>query len=160
MGEPCTENELSLEDHPEAQRRNSIHSLEEYIGSLPQAALPLRHHFSKGLYCRELDIPKGTILVGKIHKHETLNILAQGDISLFTEDGVKRVQAPYIVVSRPGIKRVGYAHTDCVWINVHATEERDLEKIEDEVIAKDYGDVAELSGEQLKQLKDIAEEEA
>lgn len=125
---------------------------------MPQVEMPLKHHFSKDLYGRELFIPQGTLLVGKIHKHQSLNILAQGEISLLTEDGVKRVKAPYTVVSKPGIKRVGYAHTDCTWITVHATKETDLQKIEDEVIAKDYGEVAHLTDKEIKQLEQIKEE--
>lgn len=138
--------------------RDGIKDLETQMKEMPnQLELPLKHHFSKDLYGRELLIPAGTLLVGKIHKHQSLNILASGDISLLTEEGTKRVQAPYIVVSQPGIKRVGYAHTDCVWITVHATKETDLEKIEDEVIAKDYDDVA-LTETQLQQLENIQRE--
>lgn len=125
--------------------------LQNDLLKMPQVEMDLIHHFSKGLYARELHIPAGTLLVGKIHKHQSLNILSAGEISLFTEDGPKRVKAPYTVVSAPGIKRVGFAHEDCVWITVHATEERDLDKIEDEVIAGDYSEV--LSQEELDEIK-------
>lgn len=147
--------DLALRD----QRRDAIMELQEEMLQMPQVEMPVTHHFSKDLYGRELFIPAGTLLVGKIHKHQSFNILAQGDISLLTEDGVKRVQAPYTVVSKPGIKRVGYAHTDCVWITCHATKETDLEKIEEEVIAKDFGEVATLSEKQMEQLQEIRNQE-
>ena len=51
---------------------------------------------------------------------------------------MKRIIAPYTFVSRPGTKRVGLAHADTVWVTIHATEETDLEKIEEEVIAASY----------------------
>lgn len=139
--EPKQPSELELRD----KRRAGIMELEQMMLEHPQVEMPVVHHFSKGLYGRELKIPAGTLLVGKIHKHQSLNILAEGDISLLTEEGVKRVQAPFVVVSKPGIKRVGFAHTDCTWITCHATEETNLEKIEDEVIAKDFSEVASLS---------------
>ena len=104
------------------------------------------------------DRPAATIAIGKIHKHRSLNVLASGEISLLTEEGSKRIKAPYIVVSKPGIKRVVYAHSDATWLSVHGTEETDLQKIEDEVIAKDYSEVQELSESQLEQLKLIQEE--
>jgi hypothetical protein len=134
--------------------RESIMEFEKSLLEQPQLEMPVVHHFSKDLYGRELKIPEGTLLVGKIHKHKSLNILAEGDISLLTEEGVKRVQAPFVVVSQPGIKRIGYAHTDCTWITCHATKETDLDKIEDDVIAKVYDEVEALSERELNQLKE------
>ena len=34
----------------------------------PAVDLPLKHYFTKGLYCREIFMPKGTLLTSKIHK--------------------------------------------------------------------------------------------
>lgn len=96
------------------------------------------HRFAKGLYAREIFIPKGTLLTGKIHKQEHLNIVAKGDISVLTEAGPQRVQAPCTIVSQPGTKRVGYAHEDTVWITVHATDVTDVEKIDSELVVDTY----------------------
>lgn len=104
---------------------------------LPQLEIPVRHFFSPGVYAREIQIPKGAIVTGKIHKFSQLNILSKGDISVMTEDGIKRVQAPFTIVSPPGTKRIAYAHEDCVWTTIHGTDETDLEKIEDRFIAQD-----------------------
>lgn len=119
--------------------KTKVQNLEDTLRGLPQEeGMTLKHHFTKGLYARELFIPAGTMLVGKIHKHENLNILSQGKISVATEDGVVTLEAPATIVSKAGTKRAGYAHTDCVWTSIHATEETDLEKIEAEVIAESY----------------------
>lgn len=109
----------------------------------------VQHHFSKDVYARELFIPAGTLIIGKIHKHTNLNILSQGEISLLSIDGVKRVSAPYTVVSSPGVKRLAYAHTDCVWTTIHGTDETDIDKIEDQFIAKNYNEVIEDNKENL-----------
>lgn len=98
--------------------------------------MPVKHYFSQGVYARELFIPKGTVLTGKIHKHAQLNIMSKGDLSVLTEDGIKRVKAPFAVVSPPGTKRVAYAHEDTVWTTIHGTDETDLEKIEAHFIAQ------------------------
>ena len=152
--EKLQENGVALQE----KRRESIMALETEMKKHEQLEMPLtHHHFHKG-YGRELFIPAGTLLVGKIHKHQTLNILLEGDISLLTEEGTKRVQAPFTVVSKPGIKRVGYAHTDCKWLTVHGTEETDLEKIEEEVIAKDYSEVEQLDEWEVKLIQEMKKE--
>lgn len=118
-----------------------------------RVTLAVKHHFSPGVYARELFIPKGTLLTGKIHKFAQLNIMSQGDMSVLTEDGVKRVQAPFTIVSPPGTKRIAYAHEDTVWTTILATEETDPDEIEREFVAdteQDY--VAFLEG-RIAQLK-------
>jgi len=134
-------------------RRASINDLENKLKKMPQVDMPPVHHFSNGVYARELFIPRGTLLIGKIHKYESLNILSQGTILIMTEEGEKMVSAPFHVVSPPGTKRVGFALTDVTWTTIHATEEKDLEKIEDEVIAKDYDEVEVLDVVEKERLE-------
>ncbi len=109
--------------------------------------LPIEHHFSKGVYAREMKLPAGALIVGKIHKHQNLNILSEGEVSVISADGsFYRVTAPFTLVASPGAKRVIYAHTPVTWTTIHGTDEKDLEKIEDEFIAKDYDEVERLYG--------------
>ena len=115
-----------------------IERLESEMLALGSVELPVVHHFSKGVYARELHIPAGTTITGKIHKHVNLNILSKGEISVLTESGIERICAPFTVVSPPGTKRVAYAHTDCVWTTIHGTDETDLEKIEAEFVTDSH----------------------
>jgi hypothetical protein len=115
-----------------------------------QPECPLKHHFAPGAYGREIFIPKGTLLVGKIHKHAHLNMLMKGKVSVLTEEGPKVLEAPLTMVSPAGTKRAVYTHEDTVWVTVHLTKETDLEKIEDEIIAKSY---EEFEAAQMKSLK-------
>jgi quercetin dioxygenase-like cupin family protein len=101
------------------------------------------HHFAPGIYARELRIPAGVLLTGKIHKTEHLNILAKGRIEISNMGESRELIAPYTFVSPPGTKRAGYAHEDSVWITIHPTEETDIEVIEQQVIAQDFGDMIE-----------------
>jgi len=119
-----------------AALREKVFQAEEVMRTMPQVEMPVVHHFSKGVYARELHIPAGTILTGKIHKYPQLNILSKGEISVLTEEGVKRVSAPFHIVSPAGTKRIAYAHSDCVWTTVHGTEETDVDKIEAQFIAQ------------------------
>lgn len=126
-----------------AEMRQKIDRLEQVMLSMPQLEIEPKHYFADGLYAREIFVPKGTTLTGKIHKTEHLNIISQGDISVMTEHGIKRIKAPYTMVSKPGTKRVGYAHEDTVWTTIHASPERDLDKLEALLIAPTYDELIE-----------------
>ena len=116
--------------------RAKVNAAQEVMFTMPQVETPLKHYFAKGVYAREMFIPKDTVLVGKIHKYENLSIMSKGDLSVLTEEGVKRVQAPFTIVAPPGTKRIAYAHEDTIWTSIHGTDETDLEKIEAEFIAQ------------------------
>lgn len=111
---------------------------------------PLKHSFADGQYVREIFLPKGVAIVGKIHKHSHPNFLLKGKVSVFTEhEGVKHLEAPLSMISLAGTKRVVFAHEDTVWITVHKTDKTDLKEIEEEIIAKDF---AEFDLRETKQL--------
>ena len=78
-------------------------------------------------------IPKGTIVMGKIHKYEHPNFVMSGDIVIMTPDGEKRIKAPCQFVSPAGTRRMGLALEDTVWVTVHQNLEelRDHEQLED-----------------------------
>jgi hypothetical protein len=143
---------IVLKDGPMAEEdkanlRGVIAELETQLKDLDQVDIPIKHHFSKDVYAREITIPKGTIVIGKIHKYENLNILSSGEITVISIDGAKRMKAPCTIVSSPGVKRIAYAHTETVWTTIHGTSETDVEKIEETFIAKDYSEVKLLKGE-------------
>lgn len=119
------------------EMRAKVFALEDIMRrQLPAVELPVKHHFAPGIYARELFIPKGTLLTGKIHKYVNMNIMSAGEMSVLTENGIERVRAPFTIVSPPGTKRVAYAHEDCVWTTIHATTETDVDAIEAEFIAQ------------------------
>lgn len=114
---------------------NKIRALEGAISRECDAVdCPVTHHWADGVYCREMFIPAGTVLTGKMHKTSTINILLSGEITVTTPDGVKRIKAPYIFTSDAYTKKAGYAHTDTIWVNVHPTKLKDLQAIESKFI--------------------------
>jgi len=108
----------------------------------------LKHYFTPKdeeygccAYAREMLIPKGTLIIGKIHRHQHLNFISKGKVTVFTEFGEKHLEAPCTFISEVGLKRAVYAQEDTLWTTVHLTKfekEADLDKIEDEVIAPSY----------------------
>jgi len=117
----------------------AIDGLESAMKLMPQVDIETNHYFSDGLYARKIIIPEGVTLTGKIHKKETLNILVSGTLLVVSSTGAeKEIIGPSIFVSPPNTKKAGYAVTECIFINVHATEHTDLDKIENEVITENY----------------------
>ena len=100
-------------------------------------AEPAEHTLIDGVYTRILHIPKGQVLIGKVHLKECVNVVAKGDISILTEHGAGRVKAGHVAVSGPGIQKIGYAHEDTIFINVFRTDETDISKIEAEICTED-----------------------
>ena len=120
--------------------RNWITRLKDALLALPtgKIEMPVEHIFARGMYVRKLFIPKGTLLVGKIHKQECVNIVSKGDISVLTESGSMRIQAGFHIVSPAGIQKVGFAHEDTIFTNVFLTDETDEAKIEDVIACDSY----------------------
>jgi hypothetical protein len=110
-------------------------------------------------YAREMLIPKGTLIIGKIHRHQHLNIISKGKVVVYTEFGEKHLEAPITFVSEIGLKRSVYAVEDTLWTTIHLTEfvgEENLDKIEQEVISPDYQEMGLIDS--VNDLKKIENE--
>jgi hypothetical protein len=106
------------------------------------ASCPVKHHFAPGSYGREMSLPAGLVVVGKIHKHAHVNVISKGRVQVFTEHGgLQELCAPCTFVSVPGTKRVVHVIEDTVWTTVHVTDKTDLAEIEREVIATEFSEV-------------------
>jgi hypothetical protein len=114
--------------------RGKIFQIEQVMLRHPQVELPLFHHFAPGLYARELHIPKGVTLTGKIHKYVCLSIMPKGDMSVLINGAIVRVTSPLINVAPAGTKRIAYAHEDSIWVTVHATTQTDIATLEDDLV--------------------------
>lgn len=110
-----------------------IVAAEKELLKLPQANMVTTHHFAPGLYARALYIPKNVMLTGAVHKHDDIAVVAQGDISILSNDGWVRVRSPFLSIAKAGTKRLGYAHEDTVYITFHATDETDILKLDEEL---------------------------
>ena len=137
-------NEL-LEREAKLAKRGAILEFEDMLSQREDAevgdCLPLRHVFTPGLYTREIFLPAGTVLTGKLHRHEHPNFLMAGVVDVFTEDGgMEHLEAPMWCVSPAGTKRAIHVIEDAIWITSHSnpTDTQDLEELEKMIIAKDY----------------------
>jgi len=129
----------NLENHPNGLTGEALQKLN-----------PLKHSFADGCYIREIFNPKGELLITKIHKVSHPFFLLKGDMTILMEDGIKRIKAPHYGITPAGTKRIIYCHEDCMFVTVHATKLTDIDKIEEEVIAKDFD---EFDKEEIERFK-------
>ena len=150
MGTHITKSEKTI--------RARIALLEDALRETPQMEFSLKHTFTEGVYCREIFIPAGSVIVGKIHKHEHINFISKGRVTVLTKDGLQDLEGPCTMVSSKGTKRALYAHADTVWTTIHAnpTNETDLSKLEDMIIAKSYEALDHETVEQIGHLAKVA----
>jgi hypothetical protein len=119
------------------EMRRAVKRLQTEIAKLPQAVLDTEHFFADGMYCRVLPRPAGTLIVGKVHRKEHFYVVCSGTVRVTTDEGVKDLTGPRVIVSRPGTKRAVLALTDATCLTVHRTQSMDLDEIESELIEPD-----------------------
>lgn len=117
--------------------QSNIFKLQDFMLQQEQAETETIHHFSDGIYARELKIPAGVCIVGALHKTKHFMMVSKGRCSIATHEGSTVVEAPYIVETQPGIKRVVYAETDTVMTTFHVTNETDIEKIAEQILVQE-----------------------
>jgi quercetin dioxygenase-like cupin family protein len=112
--------------------------IEKEILAMPQVALPVEHYQVDGVYVRSMFIPAGTILTGKIHNFESIAILAKGRIRITNGTDSYIISEGHIMVDKPGVKRLGYAETDVIFITVHRTDNTEIDDIEKELVSATF----------------------
>lgn len=110
--------------------------LEKKMLELPQAPMNVIHKFGPGVYMRELHLPKGATVIGHHQNFHHTNVFLKGKITFFNDEG-KPVEliAPMTFVGKPG-RKVAYIHEDSIWMNIYATNETDVEKLEGHLLTK------------------------
>ena len=106
---------------------------------------PIKHSFADGVYIRQMDMAKDSVVVGAIHKHLHVWFLLTGCITVATEDKTEDYIAPCYVVSTPGVKRVILAKENSIFVNVHKNpcNTKDIDKLEKEIVALNYKEYEE-----------------
>lgn len=121
--------------------RSHIEKLKEESLKLPQVAIPLRNYFAHHLYGREMYVPAGVTITGKVHKTSTIDVLLQGKIAVYSDDGVVRVlEAPLVLESHAGTSKAGHVLEDVRWITFHHvdTDSKDINNLERELVVESY----------------------
>lgn len=99
--------------------------------------LGIVHNFSDGLYAKQMFVPQGYVVGTHSHEFSHLSILAKGKVIVRTDEGVAEYIAPACLEIKEGIHHAIEALEDTVWFCVHATNETDVNKIDEVLIKKD-----------------------
>jgi quercetin dioxygenase-like cupin family protein len=100
--------------------------------------LGIIHHFSSGVYAKQMTLPAGFTALSHSHNFDHMSILASGKVLVKTDDSdVVEYTAPTVVTIKAGVNHAIYAVEDSSWFCVHATEETDEEHIDEVLIKKE-----------------------
>lgn len=100
------------------------------------------HHFSDGLYAKQMALPKGTLACQHKHEYDHLSILAQGKVRvLFDNDAFEEFTAPSCINIKQGVNHTIMALEDSTWFCIHHTFETDMNKIDTVLIKQQKEEV-------------------
>jgi quercetin dioxygenase-like cupin family protein len=94
------------------------------------------HHFSDGVYARQMTLKAGHEVDTHEHKYSHLAILGSGSVIVEVDGEMEKRDGPCVIDIEAGKKHRIQALTDVVWFCVHATDVADPEKM-DEVLIKE-----------------------
>ena len=115
------------------------------------------HNFADGQYIRQIVMPKDLVVSTKIHTKNHPFFIMKGEASIYSDNGVERIKAPYHGITEAGTKRVLHIHEECTFITVHRTDCLTIEDVLNEVTVDDFCEL-KLNGFDIKQIDDILEQ--
>ena len=113
----------------DVESRMAVHEAGVVKGAAMDEFLPLKHTFTPGLYTRQITMPKGAIVVSRIHLHEHPFIISKGKVLVYDGRSTTLYEAPYQGVTKPGTKRLLFIFEDTVWTTFHVTNHSTLEEV-------------------------------
>lgn len=109
--------------------------IEAQMADMPQAACPVKHRFTPGLYVREIVMPAGTLVTSMVHKKRHPFVISKGKVRVISEtEGAVIYTAPYTGITEPGTRRLLHVMEETVWTTFHVTDLTDVEEIAAEIL--------------------------
>lgn len=94
------------------------------------------HHFSSGVYAKQMQLPKGYTALSHSHEYDHLSILAKGKVRIQTDETSGEFEAPTCLTIKAGMNHSITALEDVTWFCIHATEETDPQKVDEVLIQR------------------------
>lgn len=108
---------------PVAQCRGMFERLEKALLKLPQITAEdyqLKEFYSGGLYCRQITIPKGALITGRIYKFDHIEMMLSGEIEIVSADGGKKTYTgTNVIAAKSGKRQAGLAIKETVWMTIN-----------------------------------------
>ena len=138
--------------------RAKIMEIQRQCQGLPDAhrmdeTPPVKNWLAPGVYCREIHLPGDSLVVGRIHRHDHMNIISKGCVTVYTEFGEETLTAPASFISKAGTKRVVWTHDDAIWTTIHPNpdDEQSIDALEQRYTAAEYAELGMSVGELLEE---------
>jgi quercetin dioxygenase-like cupin family protein len=96
--------------------------------------LGISHHFSDGVYARQMMLPKDHFAVTHAHEYDHLSILASGRVTVEIDGNAEEFAAPACINIAAGKHHRIVALEDSVWFCIHATDETDPDNLDEVLI--------------------------
>lgn len=109
-----------------------VQRLEDEVLALPQTVVPTRHLVVAGLYCRSITVEPGMVITGASHRDDHICVV-DGDITVTTDAGPRRLTGRHELMGRAGHKRAGFTHATTHWTTISRTTKTGVAEIEDEL---------------------------
>lgn len=94
------------------------------------------HHFSSGVYAKQMMIPAGYVVGSHAHKYSHLSILASGEVIVEVDGVPKEFTGPACIEIKAGCEHKVFAKTNAVWFCVHATEATCADEVDEVLISE------------------------
>lgn len=103
---------------------------------LEQLGCEVTHHFSSGVYAKEIYVPAGRMLIQHRHTHDHMSILASGQVIVQLGDRKREYTAPAVINIPAGLSHSISSIQDSVWYCIHHTDETDPDKVDAQLIVE------------------------
>jgi quercetin dioxygenase-like cupin family protein len=94
----------------------------------------IKHHFSDGIYAREMTLQSGNFVMTHKHTYSHFSFLAKGRALVGIGDDKSIYEAGSLIEIKAGQEHYIEAIEDIVWFCVHATSETDESKMDEVLI--------------------------
>lgn len=120
--------------------------------SMDQVDLNEQHLLADGMYCRQVSMPKGSLVIGHVHKKQAINVLAAGRILIKTkmEDPWNEVSAPFVNTTPGGMRKIIYVLEDACFMNIFRTNNTTPDALYDECVEAEEGSKPFLEAEAVR----------
>jgi quercetin dioxygenase-like cupin family protein len=113
-----------------------MYNINEIKPSQVEINLGVQHHFSDDVYAKEMHLPAGHTAVSHRHKYSHLSIVARGRCVVSVDGVEKEYKAGDCVEIKAFLEHSIHALEYTVWYCIHATKEKNPEKIDEAAIKK------------------------
>jgi quercetin dioxygenase-like cupin family protein len=114
-----------------------LHPLITSLVNIAPPDLNIKHHFSSGVYIKQMRLPKAHYAETHEHKYDHFGLLGSGSASVEIDGAKHTYEGPCVIEIKAGAKHKITALTDITWFCIHATNETDIKKIDQVLIKED-----------------------